>query len=513
MVTCAHCGASQRAGDRFCGDCGSRLGGCPSCGEPALPGKRFCHACGTALLSAEPAAASPAASAVTISGPVSERRVCSVLFADLVGFTSLFGIPGPRRGAGVLSHYFQVPPELISRYAGVVEKFIGDAVMAVRGIRLPQRVTRSGRSAAALEVVDAVEPLGTEIGLGAASRAGMVTGEVAVTIGAGGEGIRRGCGQHRRPRPGCRRAGRSSSTTRPRGCLECHRLRRCRRAPLKGDAEPAPSPATGVCPSIGGEQRVDRLEAPSPGVTPSCEGRGPIPRRRTAGCPASLSSRARGVGEPGGLGVREVHGSPRRDRVWHRGRCLSYGEGIALGASRDRPPAVGIAEEEPTEGRGEAQKGILASSKTTERAYLGARLARFLGCPRLKHQGGAGPTGALCRVAVVLRAPGGGPPRDHPRSKMRSTPTAACSGLRPPGRLGPRPADLRPGLPPGPGSNSPRPGTARAGTAPPVSRPARTPPRWPAWSTHWSPAAAVARSAISARARASPCSRSRHCDR
>jgi predicted RNA-binding Zn-ribbon protein involved in translation (DUF1610 family) len=62
--------------------------GCPSCGEPVIAGYRFCHACGHLLAgSAAPVTVLPGD--VAAAGPVAERRVCSVLFCDVVGFTPL----------------------------------------------------------------------------------------------------------------------------------------------------------------------------------------------------------------------------------------------------------------------------------------------------------------------------------------------------------------------------------------------------------------------------------------
>jgi len=63
--------------------------------------------------------------------PVAERRVCSVLFCDLVGFTPLSEARDPEAVRELLSAYFGVARTVIGRYGGVVEKFIGDALMAV----------------------------------------------------------------------------------------------------------------------------------------------------------------------------------------------------------------------------------------------------------------------------------------------------------------------------------------------------------------------------------------------
>ena len=92
-------------------------GTCSSCGASSDSGK-FCNECGTAL--------SPAQSAVA-PVPVAERRVCSVLLVDLVGFTPLSESRDPEAVRELLSWYFEQARTVITRYGGAVEKF-GDAV-------------------------------------------------------------------------------------------------------------------------------------------------------------------------------------------------------------------------------------------------------------------------------------------------------------------------------------------------------------------------------------------------
>ena len=84
MILCASCGAESPSGQRFCGQCGALLTrSCPACGTENPPENRFCGNCGTAL------ADGLAAPVGTAAVGVSERRLVSVLFADLVGFTTL----------------------------------------------------------------------------------------------------------------------------------------------------------------------------------------------------------------------------------------------------------------------------------------------------------------------------------------------------------------------------------------------------------------------------------------
>ncbi len=77
--------------------------------------------------------ANGSATATTSAAHVSELRLVSVLFADLVGFTTLSEHRDPEEVRELLSRYFDRCRTLIERYGGTVEKFIGDAVMAVWG--------------------------------------------------------------------------------------------------------------------------------------------------------------------------------------------------------------------------------------------------------------------------------------------------------------------------------------------------------------------------------------------
>src|SRR5436190_4131705 len=185
MSVCASCGTSNREGRKFCSACGSPLAvGCPTCGAAFDPGDAFCGECGAAL--GAPAAASrPAAAA-----PTAERRLVSVLFADLVGFTTLSERRDAEDVRELLSRYFDSCRRLIELYGGVVEKFIGDAVMAVWGTPTAQEDDAERSVRAALDLVSMVSALGEEVGeRQLRARAGILTGEAAVTIGAEDQGM------------------------------------------------------------------------------------------------------------------------------------------------------------------------------------------------------------------------------------------------------------------------------------------------------------------------------------
>ncbi|HLN06829.1 MAG TPA: adenylate/guanylate cyclase domain-containing protein, partial [Acidimicrobiales bacterium] len=123
------------------------------------------------------------------ASPVSERRLCSVLFVDLVGFTPLAEKRDPEEIRDLLSLYFERAQAIIGHYGGTVEKFIGDAVMAVWGAPIANEDDAERSVRAALEVVASVTELGSESDVELSARAGVVTGEVAITIGKVAEGM------------------------------------------------------------------------------------------------------------------------------------------------------------------------------------------------------------------------------------------------------------------------------------------------------------------------------------
>ena len=185
-MICATCGTENEVGRKFCGECGQRLAaGCPSCGASNAPGTKFCGECGTALLDAT-AVPAPGQAAP----PATERRLVTILFADLVGFTTLSEQRDAEDVRELLGQYFESSRDIIERYGGTVEKFIGDAVMAVWGTPIAQEDDAERAVRAALDLVEAVHQLGADRGMPSlALRAGVHTGEAVVTIGASGMGM------------------------------------------------------------------------------------------------------------------------------------------------------------------------------------------------------------------------------------------------------------------------------------------------------------------------------------
>src|SRR3989440_2022394 len=160
MAECGNCRGQNPASAKLCESCGAPLAtSCPACGTtPSHPAARFCLNCGQALTGA------PAPSAAVEAGPVAERRICSVLFCDLVGFTPLSESRDPEEVRELLSRYFERCRKLIEIYGGTVEKFIGDAVMAVWGTPVAQEDDAERAVRTALDLVAAGAGLGEEIG-------------------------------------------------------------------------------------------------------------------------------------------------------------------------------------------------------------------------------------------------------------------------------------------------------------------------------------------------------------
>ena len=109
----------------------------------------------------------------------------SVLFVDLVGFTPFAEERDPEQVRDTLDRYFAIARLAIERHGGTIEKFIGDAVMAVWGTPTAHEDDAERAVRAALELVESVH----ELGPGIDARAGIMTGEAAVTIGAEGQGM------------------------------------------------------------------------------------------------------------------------------------------------------------------------------------------------------------------------------------------------------------------------------------------------------------------------------------
>src|SRR6202035_3015472 len=145
MVVCARCGAESPEGFRFCGACGAALDQTPA--------------------------------------PRQSRKVVTALFCDVTGSTALGEELDPEVLRGVLNRYFAVMRGVIERHGGTVEKFIGDAVMAVFGIPIVREDDALRAVRAAWEVRERLPAMAEEVGVALRFRTGINTGQVLMGEG------------------------------------------------------------------------------------------------------------------------------------------------------------------------------------------------------------------------------------------------------------------------------------------------------------------------------------------
>ncbi len=200
MAACGSCGAGNPDGYRFCGQCGRELGltVCASCGESNPSGQSFCGHCGRptgdlgaaapdsgsppvpgspTLLSHTPG--QPAGSGQPRSGP-EERKLATVLFADVVGFTSLADRTDPEVVTRMVDTAFKRLSDVVTAHGGIVDKYMGDSVMAVFGVPVAHDDDAERAVAAGL----AMRELGGDL----AFSIGINSGEVmAAAVGSQGD--------------------------------------------------------------------------------------------------------------------------------------------------------------------------------------------------------------------------------------------------------------------------------------------------------------------------------------
>jgi class 3 adenylate cyclase/tetratricopeptide (TPR) repeat protein len=387
-MQCGSCGTTNRPGRRFCSHCGAPLAvTCPACGAANEPEDRFCGDCGTPL--APPAAPAPvAAPAEAPEQGVAERRLVTVLFADLVGFTTLAERRDPEEVRDLLSRYFDRCRALIERYGGTVEKFIGDAVMAVWGTPVAREDDAERAVRAALVLTQAVSALGEEVGMPELRvRAGVLTGPAAVNVGVEGEGMVLG--------DTVNTASRLQSVAEPGSVLVDDVTRRASEAAIayeeggthevRGRDEPVHAwRALRVVAGVGGARRSAGLEAPFVGRDAELEA------VIAASDASAAEGRARLVSVLGEAGIgksrllwefyKHIDGISEEVR-WHQGRCLSYGEGVGYWALAEmiRSRAGILEEESPESARAKLRASVEEFvSDERERRLVEPRLAHLL---------------------------------------------------------------------------------------------------------------------------------------
>src|SRR6266566_4526406 len=196
-MRCPNCQTINPPEARFCLECGRRLVVCPHCGTVNVPAAKFCIECGTALVSKGestepllelvPPTPMPQEAVNTESKltPPEERRVVTIMFADIIGSTPLADRLDPEDMRAILVGYFNLMTEQIRRHGGTVEKYIGDAVMAVFGAPVAHEDDPDRAIRAALDMQKALEDFNQQRQKEYAEathlqmRIGINTGEVA----------------------------------------------------------------------------------------------------------------------------------------------------------------------------------------------------------------------------------------------------------------------------------------------------------------------------------------------
>jgi class 3 adenylate cyclase/tetratricopeptide (TPR) repeat protein len=382
-VICPSCGAENRPDGKFCFQCGGALAApCAACGTTVRPGARFCDECGTPV-----GGAPPSRSQITAT-PESERRLVSVLFADLVGFTTLSEARDAEEVRDLLSRYFEAGRTLITRYGGAVEKFIGDAVMAVWGTPVAREDDAERAVRAALDLVASVAVLGEEVGAAdLRARAGVLTGEAAVTLGAEGQGMVAGDLVNTASRiqaaaaPGqvyvgetTRRATDAAIAYRDAGSHE-----------LKGKAEAVPLwEAMRVVAGRRGALRSEGLEAPFVGRDRELA----LAKDRFHATVEDDKAQRVSVIGIAGIGKSRLSwelykylDGLAQTVLWHRGRCLPYGDGVTYWALAEMVRMrAGIAEGEEAASAAEKLRACVEEhvADPEERRWVLPRLAHLL---------------------------------------------------------------------------------------------------------------------------------------
>jgi class 3 adenylate cyclase len=384
VVLCSNCGTANEGGLKFCDQCGATLSAaCPSCGNPNRPAARFCGSCGAALASTADPAATPTPSGPAAS-PIAERRLVSVLFADLVGFTPFAEERDAEDVRETLTRYFELASEVIGRYGGSIEKFIGDAVMAVWGTPVTREDDAERAVRAGLELVDAVRSLGP----GIQARCGVLTGEAAVTLGATNQGMVAGDLVNTAARlqaiapsnavlvgESTQRAASRSVVFEPAGDQA-----------LRGKHSPVPAwRALRVVAERGGRGRSDVLEAPFVGRSDELRLLKDLYHATVREGRARLIS----IMGPAGIGKSRLAWELEKylDGIvgtawWHRGRSPAYGSGItfwALGEMIRQRAGLAEADDERTT---RAKTGLLLdglSLSEPDRRWIEPALLTLLG--------------------------------------------------------------------------------------------------------------------------------------
>jgi class 3 adenylate cyclase/tetratricopeptide (TPR) repeat protein len=175
MIGCPHCAAVNQATARFCDACGLAMErACESCNATNRPGARFCSQCGVGMAGPANTPAPTATSQIEADG---ERKHATVLFADVRGSTSLIAEVDAEMAIQLLDPALRIMQEAVERFGGVVNRHMGDGVMALFGAPVAAEDHALRACLAARAMVDAIAAMNDAA---IAIRVGMASGEVVI---------------------------------------------------------------------------------------------------------------------------------------------------------------------------------------------------------------------------------------------------------------------------------------------------------------------------------------------
>ena len=350
MVACAACRSENPAEQRFCGSCGAPL----AAGLSGMPGE--------------------------------ERKVVTALFCDLVGFTASSEAADPEDIDRMLTAYFAMARGQIEAHGGVVEKFIGDAVLGVFGVPTaheddPERAVR-----AALRIAEEAERLHGLAGAPVRLRVGINTGEALVRLG-----VVPGSGERFLAGDAINTASRIQSAAPEMGVAVGHRTFEATQAlfvyeelpsaTLKGKSEPVRVFHARAALARPGADVGRAVGTPYVGRTIDLALLNGLFDKTLSTASVQLVTI---VGEPGIgksriVGELRAHARARPDPVtWRVGRCLPYGEGITFWALSELLKAhAGISDSDGQDVAAQKLDDVLPDGP--ERTWYRQRLAPLLG--------------------------------------------------------------------------------------------------------------------------------------
>ena len=188
-MKCPKCQFENPETRKFCRECGAKLIlTCPQCGAAILPGDKFCGECGHRLKE-------NLETAKVLQGTEGERKQVTVLFSDLSGYTPMSERLDPEEVKEIMSQVFREVAQVVAKYSGFIEKFIGDAIMALFGVPDAHEDDPVRAIMVAREINDLVEAMnpkleekiGQPLSMHTGINTGLVvTGEVNLEMGTHG---------------------------------------------------------------------------------------------------------------------------------------------------------------------------------------------------------------------------------------------------------------------------------------------------------------------------------------